>query len=99
MSSISRCRRIADLWQALQVCAEAVKAHVKDAAHNAAGDDVGAIQVQEDGANGQHLAAVVLPHLQHLAQESNSIYCCFPGQLLQLALYPSIALLCSSACL
>ena len=54
------------LGVAREVGAEELQAHVEQAAHAAGGEDVGAVQVEEDGADDQHLGAVVLPARRHL---------------------------------
>ena len=54
--------------------AEELQAHVKEAADGAVADDIGAIQVQEDGPQGQHLAAVVAPDVQHLPQKGHGVH-------------------------
>lgn len=82
-----------DLWQALQMATEAVQTHVKNAAHCAAADNKGSIQVEKDRTNCQHLAAVVPPDLQHLAEECYSVHSRLLSKSAELTLYPQIALL------
>ena len=76
---------------------EALQAHVKKAANTAVGDDKCAVQVEEYGADDQHLAAVVFPDLHHLTQKNNRIHSSSIYQLLHLLLNMCVALLQPSA--
>lgn len=49
--------------------AETIQAHVEYAADGADANNVGPIKVQENRADGQHLAAVVSPNFQYLTEE------------------------------
>lgn len=72
---------------------ERIKTHVEEAADCAAADNIGPIQVEENGPDGKHLAAVVFPNLQHLTQEQRSIYGCLFGEVCNLPFYPDVTLL------
>ena len=48
------------LWMRGQVQAEQVQPHLKEGLDASGADDIGPVQVQEDGANSEHLAGVIL---------------------------------------
>jgi hypothetical protein len=51
------------------VAPEELEPHVEERLDCCGGDDVGAVQVEEDAADGEHLRAVVAPHRVHALQE------------------------------
>lgn len=56
-----------------KMCAELLKPHLIQGPNRGGREDVGAVKVQEDGANGEHLAGVLLPAAMHLAQKEDLI--------------------------
>ncbi len=67
-----------------KVNAELLKPHLVERAHGRSRQDIGAVQIQKDRSDCQHLAGVVVPALVHLTQKNDIISCLAAGQLLNL---------------
>ena len=71
--------------------AELLEPHLVQRPDRGGSENIGAVQVQEDRADGEHLTGVLFPTPVHLAQEQDLIRCLTPCQLLYLPLRVPIA--------
>ena len=68
-----------------KVGSELLEPHFIQGPDRGGSEDIGAVKVQEDGTNREHLTGVLFPTPVHLAQEQNLIRCLAPCQLLYLS--------------